>query len=202
MQHMAELGLIPRKLKDCHVPKCPACIYGKQTRRPWRTKSKPASIGKTVTKPGQCVSVDQLSSPTPGLIAQVKGNLTRDRYRVATVFVDHFSDLTYVHVSQSDTSEETVEAKEAFERFASTHGVTIEHYHADNGRFADNLFREAVQQSGQSITYCGVGAHHQNGIAERRICDLTEHAPCYCMLNTVGQRQSTPICGHMPSVWQ
>ncbi len=129
-----------------------------------------------MTKPDQCVSVDQLSSPTPGLIAQVKGNLTRDRYRVATVFVDHFSDLTYVHMSQSDTSEETVEAKEAFERFASTHGVTIEHYHADNGRFADNLFREAVQQSGQSITYCGVGAHHQNGIAERRICDLTEHA--------------------------
>ncbi len=176
MQHMAELGLIPRKLKDCRVPKCPACIYGKQTKRPWRTKSKPASIGKTVTKPGQCVSVDQLSSPTPGLIAQVKGNLTRDRYRVATVFVDHFSDLTYVHVSQSDTSEETVEAKEAFERFAATHGVTIQHYHADNGRFADNLFREAVQQSGQSITYCGVGAHHQNGIAERRIRDLTEHS--------------------------
>ncbi len=122
MQHMAELGLIPRKLKDFHMSKCPTCIYGKQTRHPWRTKSKPASIGKTVTKPDQCVSVDQLSLPTPGIIAQVKGNLTQDRYHAATVFVNHFSDLTYIRVSQSDTSEETGEAKEAFECFIYAHG--------------------------------------------------------------------------------
>ncbi len=58
MQHMAELGLIPRKLKGCHVRKYPAYIYVKQKRCTWCTKSKPALIGKTVNKPGQCVSVD------------------------------------------------------------------------------------------------------------------------------------------------
>ncbi len=166
MQHMAKLALIPKKLKNCRVPKCSACIYGKQTRHPWCTKLKPTSIGKTVIKSGQCVSVDLLSSPTSGLIAQVKGNLTQNRYCVATVFIDHLSYLTYVHVSQLDTSEETVEAKEAFKRFTSRHGVTIEHYNADNDCFADNLFHEAIQQSGQSITYCGIKAHHQNGISK------------------------------------
>ncbi len=114
--------------------------------------------------------------PTPGLISQVKDNLTHNRYRVATVFVDHFSDLTYVHFSQSDTSEEIVEVKKAFKCVASTHGVTIEHYHANNGCFVDNLLCEAIQHSGQSITYCGIWAHHQNGIAEWRICDLMKHA--------------------------
>ena len=55
-------------------------------------------------------------------------------------------------------------------------GVTIKHYHADNGRFAERSFMDHVHQSGQTITFCGVGAHHQNGVAERRIRDLTEHA--------------------------
>ena len=95
------------------------------------------------------MSVDQTYSTNPSLLAGVKGNLTPNRFWVATVFINHFSDLTYIHVSQSETSEETVEAKKDFEHFASLHGITIEHYHADNGRFADNLFCEAVQQSGQ-----------------------------------------------------
>ncbi len=179
---LAERGLIPRKLKDCKEPKCPACLYGKQTKRPWRTKAKPSSLSKLATAPGQRVHVDQLKSPTPGLVAQVKGYLTKQRYRVATVFVDEFSDLTYVHVTASDTSEETLEAKEAFECFANSHGVQIMGYHADNGRFADNLFRDAIQASGQSITFCGIGAHHQNGKVERRILNITEHA-CTMLLH-------------------
>jgi hypothetical protein len=38
------------------------------------------------------------------------------------------------------TSEETLKSKLAFEKFAASHGVIIKHYHADNGRFKDNLF--------------------------------------------------------------
>ena len=50
----------------------------------------------------------------------------------------------------------------------------VQHYHADNGRFADNAFISDVRQKGQTISYCGVNAHFQNGIAERRIRDLQE----------------------------
>ena len=177
LKNMAIQGIIPKHLAHCTPPKCSSCLYGKQTKRPWRTKAKPAKIGgRMPNEAGQCVSVDQMISKTPGLIAQVKGWLTNKRYKAATVFADHASGLTYVHVSEGTTAEETLEAKAAFESYAETMGVTIKHYHADNGRFAENAFMENVKQSGQSISFCGVGAHHQNGVAERRIRDLTEHA--------------------------
>ena len=91
------------------------------------------------------------------------------------VFADHASGLTYDLVSEGTTAEETLEAKAVFKTYAAEVGITIKHYQADNGRFAENAFMEQVKASGQTITFCGVGAHHQNGIAERRIRDLTEH---------------------------
>ena len=74
------------------------------------------------------------------------------------------------------TSEETMKSKLAFEKYALSHGVHIKHYHADNGRFKDTLFTRDIEEEGQTISYCGVGAHHQNGIAEKRIGDLQRRA--------------------------
>jgi hypothetical protein len=179
MQAMARQGLLPKKLAKCPVPTCTSCLYGRATRRPWRTKPRLGHQGgklRTATEPGQCVSVDQLESTTPGLIAQMKGWLTKKRYRVATVFVDHFSGLSYIHLQKSTTAEETVEAKIAFERFASKVNVKVKSYQADNGRFAENKFMAAIKESGQTITFCGVNAHFQNAVAERRIRTLQDQA--------------------------
>jgi hypothetical protein len=52
--------------------------------------------------------------------------------------------------------------------------VAIKHYHANNGIFATNKWLANVEAAKQSITFCGVGAHFQNGVAEKRICDLQE----------------------------
>ena len=49
----------------------------------------------------------------------------RNRYKVATIFVDHFSDYTYAHLQTSTDTEQTLEAKEAFERLTATFGVRI-----------------------------------------------------------------------------
>ena len=65
--------------------------------------------------------------------------------------------------------EETLNSKLAFEMFVASHGVHVKHYHADNGRFKDNLFTRDIEDKGQTISFCGVGVHHQNGIAEKRI---------------------------------
>ena len=176
LRWLATLGLIPKRLRKCRNLVCPACMYGKQRRKPWRTKGKVKTTMRRANQPGECVSVDQLVSQTPGLIGQTTGKLTTSRYHVATVFVDHYSRLDFVYLQESTSADETIEAKNAFERFAAQRGVTIRHYHADNGIFASNGFREAVRQSGQTISFCGVGAHHQNGIAERRIQDLTQTA--------------------------
>jgi hypothetical protein len=57
-------------------------------------------------------------------------------------------------------------AKHAFEKFAAEHGVHIHHYHCDNNSlYADNAFKESCKSSHQRLTFCGVNAHFQNGIA-------------------------------------
>ncbi|KAI2511676.1 hypothetical protein MHU86_2742 [Fragilaria crotonensis] len=159
MQSMAKRGLLPKKLAKCQ-PK------GGQQGGKLRTAS----------EPGQCISIDQLESSTPGLIAQIKGWLTKKRYKVATIFVDHFSGLSYIHLQKSTNADETLEAKLAFERYASKFKVQVKSYQADNGRFAENKFMAAVKEAGQTITFCGVNAHFQNAVAERRIRTLQDQA--------------------------
>jgi len=70
---------------------------------------------KRATKPGEAVSIDQLVSTTAGLVPQAKGVLTTRRYTGATIFVDHASDLTYVHLMETLSGDETLKAKQAFE---------------------------------------------------------------------------------------
>ena len=173
---MAEHGFLPKRflrLKKL-LPLCGVCLFGNSKRKPWRTKASSSCIRKANEKyPGAATSVDQLISSQPGLIPQSSGNLLRDRINAATVFVDHFSNYVYVHLMRSVTGEETLEAKQAYEAHAGSFGVHIKRYRADNGRFADPSFQAAVQTSGQQISFCGVGGHHQNGIAEKKIGDLT-----------------------------
>ena len=93
--------------------------------------------------------VDQLDAMTPGFVAQLKGWLTRKRYRYATVFVDHHSNFDYIHPQVSLSSEQTVQAKNAFEILAASHGVRIMNYHADNGRFEDNAWKKDCENKAQ-----------------------------------------------------
>lgn len=177
LQLMARSGLIPRELANVEPPTCPGCAYGKAHRKPWRTKgARNRHPIKPATYPGQTVSVDQLISPTPGFVPTHRGKPTTTRYIGATVFVDHFTDFTYVHLMSEMNAEATVDAKRAFERVCAKHGVVVRHYHADNGLFDTQKFKLSVEQAGQSLTFCGVNAHHQNGKAERRIKDVTEGA--------------------------
>jgi len=157
IQAMAKRGMLPRRLANCPVPLCTACLYGKAKKREPLDMDGVRSIA---TKPGNCGSVNQLTSPTPGLVAQVSGALTKYRYTTATVFVDHATDFGYLHLQRSSGAADTVEAKEAFERFASEHGVRVQHYHADNGVFSSNEWRSKCVQSGQGLTFAGVNAHH------------------------------------------
>ena len=89
---------------------------------------------------------------TAGLIAQLKGKPTISRYQGATIYVDHFSRLSFVYLQKQLTSEEPLKGKKAFERYCEARGVMVKHYHADNGRFADNAFVNHVATSCQSIS--------------------------------------------------
>ena len=86
------------------------------------------------------------------------------------------TNLSYVHLQNSTTVEETIEAKRAFEAYARQYELVILHYHADNGRFADKQFIKHIDNEQQTISFCAANAHFQNGKAEKRIRDLQEQA--------------------------
>ena len=74
---------------------------------------------------------------------------------------------------QDETGDLTLEAKNSFKRDCMTRNVVPEHYYANNGRFAENSFKEDCVRKMQNLTFCGIGAHHQNGVSERIMKDLT-----------------------------
>ena len=87
---------------------------------------------------------------------------------------------------QNVSGESTLEATNAFEQYCMTCGVTPKRYHADNGRYSGNEFKDDCKAKLQSLTFCGFGAHQQNGIEESRIKHLTLagrtmllHAQCH-----------------------
>ena len=135
----------------------------------WQGKKKSVPIQSQrnqVLKLGKVISVDQMVSPLPGLIAQMVGFLMKQRYKYVTVFINQASRMGFVYLQKTCSAEENIEAKRAFEKYAANQGVTVQAYHADNGIFKVMKWIEECQQQKQNLTFAGVNAHNQNGIAE------------------------------------
>ena len=138
MKRLAEQGVIPKKFSKIKPPLCAASIFGKQHKRPWRGKGSRGAIRRDAhDSPGACTSADHFISTVSGLIPQVRGILMEAKYTAATVFVDHCTDFTYIHLMTGTTGEETLKAKHAWERNCAEFQVRIKQYHCDNGRFAE-----------------------------------------------------------------
>ena len=178
MFKLSEQGYLPKRFllfnNNQYKLYCPSCIFAKMKRRPWRHKGQYRPIRReNENAPGIRVSVDQVVSQQPGLIGIIEGIHTRKIIYGVTVFKDHFTNLSYSYFNTSLNTEEKIQSKFSFEQFSTSNGVNVHAYHADNGRFAEKGFRDAVQLAGQKLTYCGVGTHNQNGIVERHIQELT-----------------------------
>jgi hypothetical protein len=50
---------------------------------------------------------------------------------------------------------------------AKQEGIEIKKYHADNDIFTSKAFKEECDLKGQGYLFSGIGAHHQNGVAEK-----------------------------------
>ena len=146
------------------------------------------------------MSVDQLISPAPGLVAQLTGRLTKDRYRADTVYVDQYSGFGYVHLQKGTTVEETVESKRTFELICRKHGVSIQHYHADNGSFKAHAWKRACYDNDQGLSFSGVNAHHTNGLAERRIRSLQWVDPQVTVEMWHSSSTGTQVTSHLNSI--
>ena len=84
------------------------------------------------------------------------------------MFYDHASGKLSVYHQTSLSAVETIKAKDAFEREATFCGISVKKYRTDNGIFTSKAYEESLDQ-GQYTDRSGVGAHHQNGVAEANI---------------------------------
>jgi hypothetical protein len=193
-------GEIPKKLAKVKPPKCAGCLFAVMIKIPWCSKETKASHEVFIaTKPGECVSVNQMTSNEVGFYMQMKGKLTKKHYRCAPVFVDHCSRLRFVHLQVNNSSVETVTTKRAFETFAAKHGVIIQHYHCDNGQFSYNVFKQACHDARQQLTFCGVNAHFQKWHCQAlHLQSLRERAQaiaaCLCLLAAGSSLCAVAIC--------
>ena len=172
LQRLSARGVLPSCIQHVRtMPLCASCAFATAHRKGWRTKKLADSHirKKNQTRPGDGTSCDHIVSHQPGLIPQVSGILTNKRYWGSVIYCDHNSDFIFNYLITGTTSAETLASKQAYERVAMNHNVNIKAYHADNLRFNDNNFRASCLKLGQQLTFCAVGAHHQNAIAESKV---------------------------------
>jgi hypothetical protein len=159
-----------------------SCLFRKATQTPWRTKAPLNRFRAPPTKrPGDVIlAVDQLLLSTPGLIGwliEVLFDSKKGIQRQLSLLITSVDTSMSIFSKQlQPLAAETLEGKEASERSAKAHGVTVWHYHADNGIFAVKALVHEVNQEGQTVSFCAMKAHHQNGKAEKRIRHLQETA--------------------------
>lgn len=170
------------KASSCQQPLCVACQIAKQHRRAPREDvvrfdPKAMKLKEGHLEPGQMVSIDQYVSALPGRLPHTKGKeAKKDKFNGGTIFCDHASKVIWVNHQVSLRSGDTIISKRLFEAMASSCGVKVKSYHADNVPFDSHEFRAELMSLNQTITFSGTGAHHQNGIAERAIRTVTSWA--------------------------
>jgi hypothetical protein len=125
----SQIGMLPKQLVTCVVPLCPSYIAGKSSRKPWSFIGGGTKPAKRVTSLGQLIHVDQLESPRPGFIGQMKSQrLTVHCNCITTVFVDTFSNFSFIWHQTMTTAEQTLVSKhvrQAFLRFQQRLNLTM-----------------------------------------------------------------------------
>jgi len=179
---MAIFGESLKCIGSCDKPLCHACCLGKAHKRPIPTDNTPLKASHLHA--GDCVSCDQLESNAPGWVATLKGKPSKDSYHACTFFIDHASNKVHIMLNYSTGTAEATHAKHRFEKVAAVHNISICKYHGDNGVFATQQFKSSCETLNQALDFSGVGAKHQNGVAERMIGTITRRA-CTMLLHDI-----------------
>jgi hypothetical protein len=121
--------------------------------------------------PDQQVTMDRFICKTKGhLFTSAGKSLHQDMFSGDRLFIDHASSFVHVEFQVHLNTAESLEAKDKFERMCRDVGVVPRAYLSDNGgNFTSAEYSKKVAASEQALRFAGVGAHHQNGNAERAI---------------------------------
>jgi hypothetical protein len=159
---------------------CAACLYAKAlTRSP--TNLAPRSLPKNnILKQnhlqlGDCLSANHYFSPISGRLPHTLGS-EQNGYTCGILFVDHASGKIFNFPQYSNTALETIKSSLWLEAMAQEEGFCIKSFHSDNGIFASPEFKNHCAQNNQKYSFGGVGAKHQNGVAERNIKTVAQWA--------------------------
>jgi hypothetical protein len=78
LKQLALNGEILKKLVKVAPPKCAGCLFGTMTKIPWCSKETKSSHKVFITTmPGECISINQMTSTEVDVYAQQKGKLTK-----------------------------------------------------------------------------------------------------------------------------
>ena len=162
-----------KKAATCKPPLCVACQLAKQFRRPTgdvvhkKVKAVEGAIRRRAEAPGDEVSCDQFVCGLPRRLPHTRGREgPNDRYHGGTIFIDHYSRKIFLKCQVSLRVGETLRAKEEFETLAAKDRVQLKSFRCDNHPFASAEFKADIEAKEQTISHCGAGAHHQNGVSE------------------------------------
>ena len=127
--------------------------------------------------PGNLVFCDQYHSSVLGRRWETRGKEhDRDKFVGGTLYYDSASTVMHCHHQVSTRVGDTIEGKHKVEEFYESIGYPIKAFRADNQIFNSEAFLDDCARSNQTMNFCGVGAHHQNGVAERVIQTVTKWA--------------------------
>mgnify|MGYP002062561152 CR=1 FL=1 len=114
--------------------------------------------------------MDQIIVTTPGRLFLSRGSEPLDKhFKGGVIFVDHASGYVFVAPVVNFTAGEATRAKCEFESEMASMGITVVNCHSNNGVFTAQEFQDELAKLEQGLTLSGVGAHHQNAVAERAI---------------------------------
>ena len=157
------------KYEDVICPACQLSRHHRKTPTSHRTtvdRNQQMELERDHIKPGDKISMDQYSTSTPGRLLHNRDGSRSLKYVGGTLFVDHASGYIHIHNQVSMRAGNTLVGKRNFEAIARDCGVKLKSFHADNHPFGAAEFMEDIELQGQTVTFSGVGAHHQNGAAE------------------------------------
>ena len=162
---------------SCSIPKCLACNLSKQKLRSTGVKTsksvkeKDGILKFNKYEPGDKIFTDQFNVHTPGRQLTGYGREGANQgLHGGTLYTDAASNFVYVECQSSMGAGETVMGKTRFEQLCwNLAGVKVKNYHSDNGVYDATTFWNDCLAKDQSQSFSGVGAKHQNAVAERNI---------------------------------
>jgi hypothetical protein len=114
----------------------------------------------------------------------IGGSPSSRHSKYCSFWVDHFSKFVYVDMHETKRAEELLKSKLEFKDFSARFNIKIKNIRADNGLYTAKCFQDLCLKYQQSLTFCAVGAHWQNGIAQRFIGSSTARA-CTILLHAM-----------------